>query len=189
MKLPRTTTRGSSAPPPTLALTTASIRLSYATTTPNLRPRRRARSPRANPGGQRLGSPFTFHPGVRATSPSIAEEVRACQPRSTYWLRSSTYTDLTWLTTPMDLERLITHARRTSDTPLLARCQQVLVESVMMYINGPETRESLSCMELERLIQYAGLFGFWELDRLPGRAGEPVDRYATPPAQILHSHY
>jgi hypothetical protein len=194
MKLPRTT-RGTSAPP-TLALKAASVRLGYATATPNLRPsRRNPRSPEP-PSRARLGSPFTFHPISRGASPSIAEEVTAYKPQSAYWLRSSREPEWAYLanqlSTPSDLERLITHARRSADHLLLTRCQEILVEAVLLYITGPETRESLLGMELGRLIQYADRFGFWGLDRLPGRIrreDESVDRFATPPAQILHSHY
>ena len=229
MKLPRSA-RGSSAPP--LSLTSASIRLTYATTTPAiLRPRRRTRGQPTQERlevRERLGSPFAFNPVPRATSPSVSESLsvvngggfNASQPlanKSAYWLRSSAEPEWAFLlsrvTTPTELRLVIERARGTGDNTLLARCQDLLIESLLTYAVGPETWESLHGMELLRVMQYADMFGYWGLDMIPGREGvrgegrrgtgyngivdsevvltekETADRYTTPPAQILHSLY
>lgn len=214
MKLPRTT-RGTSAPP--ISLTTASIRLTHATTT--IRPRRQRQSTPSNnrlPTPQpedRLGSPFAFHQarsraGTPSTVASLTESLhgggqhgRTC----TYWLRSSRESEFDYrvnqLRTPGDLRVLIGHVLQLGDQILLARCHGILVEMVSRFIGDWSVRETLERIDIQMLIQQAEGCGFWAAERLPGvqqngRMSTDCaddlgigDRYTTPPPQTRYQHY
>ena len=180
MKLPRST-RATSAPP--VSLTTASIRLSHATTT--IRPRRQRQPTPSNrlPTPQpedRLGSPFAFHParsraGTPSTVTSISESLHGAGQHGrtcTYWLRSSRESEfdcrVNQLRTPGDLRVLIGHVLQLGDQILLARCHGILVEMISRFIGDWSVRETLERMDLQMLIQQSELCGFWVVPILPG---------------------
>src|SRR5271155_672075 len=124
MKLPRSA-RGTSAPPTSMSLQNASIRLSNAT---QFRPRTRNQlhqhretTPQTHDTYERLGSPFAFHQNrSRAGTPStVASLTESLHPpmgqgrpsTRAYWLRSSCESEwecrVNQLQTPADLRVLI----------------------------------------------------------------------------------
>lgn len=185
MKLPRAT-RGTSAPPPNISITTASIRLSYATATPQLRTRRRQPARNTTPQPldmprERLGSPFAFHAvGSRAGTPStVASLTESLQHPAgagrtntcAYWLRSSRESEWEYsvnrLQTPGELRVLIEQYHRSGDQVLLSRCHGFLVELLVVYIGDVTARETLREMDLATLMQQAETLGFWTATVLP----------------------
>ena len=207
MKIPRTT-RGTSAPPPNISLQTASIRLSYATST--LRPRRQPQQPRLPTPEvpERLGSPFVLHqPRSRAGTPSTVASITESLPGQRtygYWLRSSRESEwenlVNRLSTPRDLRWLIEHVSQMGDQALLQRCHGILVDCLVLWTGESGVREALNGIEIARVIEQAEMVGFWRGDVLPGvRQGIHtllrmfeltigIDRYSTPPTQTCR-HY
>ena len=104
------------------------------------------------------------------------------------------------LRTTGDLRRLIEMGVRQDNQWLVQRCQGILVHCLG---TGGVRREDIDGMELSGLMQYAENIGFWHVNYLPGVAENNgiqfevkeevtlgiVDRYATPPAQIMHPQY
>jgi hypothetical protein len=180
MKLSRTT-RGSSAPPTNVSLRTASIRLAHATTTIQLRPRRRqpirntTPQPSLEESHDRLGSPFAFHPprsraGTPSTITSIAESLhipvrQGRQGPCAYWLRSSRESEWEYrvnqLRTPADLRELIEYVHCTGDQLYIGRCHEILVQSLTTFTGDLQFGETLQRMDLATLVQHAENCGFW----------------------------
>jgi hypothetical protein len=176
MKLPRTS-RATSVPP-NISLTSASIRLTHATTTICLRPRRRQPVRDTSPelSRDRLGSPFAFHParsraGTPSTVTSITESIPVGEKRA-YWLRSSRESEwdcrVNQLQSPADLRVLIHHVQQLGDPVLLGRCHTILVDSLCRFIGDFSGREALQNMDFGLLIQQADGFGFWNAAVLQG---------------------
>lgn len=99
-----------------------------------------------------------------------------------------------------DLRRLIDVGVREDNQWLLQRCHGILSQSLMAFMG--DAVDGLQGMDLRGLVQYAENVGFWSMSVLPGVSengifdaeGETltlgmVDRYATPPAQVMQHQY
>jgi len=120
------------------------------------------------------------------------------------------------LRTTADLRRLIEMGVRQDNQWLVQRCHCILGQCLMVFLHGggrgrgAEDEAWVQGMDLGGLVQYAESVGFWNGMVLPGvvengrggGGGRPpppvedqvlilgmVDRYATPPAQIMHQPY
>ena len=122
-----------------------------------------------------------------------------------YWLRSSRESEMEFqinsLRTTGDLRRLIDVGVREDNQWLLQRCHGILSQCLTVFVAGA-VGDGLQGMDLGGLVQYAESMGFWNQNFLPGvpengnfheleqkLTSGMTDRYATPPAQIMHQYY
>jgi hypothetical protein len=110
---------------------------------------------------------------------------------------------ITQLRTPRDLQVLMEYAQRSGDGVFVNRVHGILGDALVAFMESSmEEIDRLRGMSLGMLIQQADRVGFWNLSVLPGVATQNgissvegltlgvgvMDRYATPPAQILHQY-